>query len=80
MIAGGVGAIVLVWWFFGPSATTDTPKSKEEITQLLEAQGYQVKEVDVEDNTYEAEVYQQGKKFEIKLDITGKILKIEQDD
>lgn len=76
--AGSVAVIVLGWWFFG--STNNTPKTKEQILKILEEQGYRVKEIDFEDGIYEAEAYQDGKEYEIKLDQTGKIIKIEKDD
>jgi len=81
VIAGGIGAIFLVWWFFSPTTNNAAiPKSREEIAQLLAAQGYQIKEIDVEGDVYEVEAYQNGKEFEIKLDKFGNILKIKEDD
>jgi hypothetical protein len=79
-MAGGVAVLGGLWWFFGSSSGTDAVKSKEEIAQLLEAQGYKIKEIDFDDGVYEVEAYQNGKEFEIKVDRTGTILKIEQDD
>lgn len=81
VIAGAIGLIVGVWWFFTPSTNSAViPKSRDEIRQLLESQGYQIKDIDSEDNTYEVEAYQNGKKFEIILDQSGNILKIKEDD
>ncbi|CAK0775774.1 hypothetical protein CCP3SC1AL1_70022 [Gammaproteobacteria bacterium] len=79
-VAAGVVVIILLWWFFGSSSGDGKPKSKEEITKLLESQGYKIKEVDFDDGVYEVDAYKDGKKFEIKVDPTGKILKVEEDD
>ena len=75
VVLGGLG-----WWFFGGSSSNSGPKSKEDITKLLEAQGYRVKDVDFEDGGFEVEAYKDGKEVEIKLDKNGNILKIEHDD
>lgn len=77
--AGAVALGGLAWWFFGSSSEDGTPKSKEDITRILESQGYKIKEIELDDGVYEVDAYQNGKKFEIKLDLTGKILKIEED-
>jgi len=80
-VAAGVVVIFLLWWFFGSSSSGDgKQKSKEEIAELLESQGYKIKEVDFDDGIYEVDAYKDGKKFEIKVDPTGKILKVEEDD
>ncbi|CAK0763040.1 hypothetical protein CCP3SC1_30015 [Gammaproteobacteria bacterium] len=83
IIGAAAGAIALgglIWWFFGSSSEDGSPKSKEEIANLLTSQGYKIKEIEFDDGVYEVDAYQNGKKFEIKLDPTGKILKIEEDD
>lgn len=77
------GVVVLgaaAWWFFGSSTASTGPKSKEEIGRLLEAQGYRIKEIELDDGVYEVEAYKDGKEFEIKLDKTGNVLKIKEDD
>lgn len=79
-MAGGVAVLGGLWWFFGSSSGGDAVKSKQDIVQLLEAQGYKVKEIDFDDGVYEVEAYQNGKEFEIKVDRMGTILNIKQDD
>jgi Peptidase propeptide and YPEB domain len=80
IVAGVVIVIALGWWLFGSSAAAeDTPKTKDLITELLEGQGYKVKEIEFDDGVYEVEAYKGGKEFEIKVDRTGKILKVEED-
>jgi uncharacterized membrane protein YkoI len=79
-VAVAVVVIGLAWWFFGSSSDSNTQKSKEDITKLLEGQGYRIKEVEFDDGAYEVEAYKDGKEFEIKLDRMGNILKIEEDD
>jgi len=78
-IAGGVVVLAGLKWFFGSSSESSSPKSKEEIGTLLEAQGYQIKEIDFDDGVYEVDAYQNGKEFEIKVDRMGTILNIKQD-
>ncbi|CAK0772025.1 hypothetical protein CCP3SC5AM1_760013 [Gammaproteobacteria bacterium] len=83
IIAIAAGSVVLIgfgWWFFGSSSENGTPKSREDITKLVENLGYKVKEIDFDDGVYEVEAYQNGKEFEIKLDRMGKILEVKQDD
>ncbi len=83
IIGAAVGVVVfggLIWWYFGSSSDDLTPKSKDDIKRMLEAQGYKIKDIDFDDGEYEAEVYKDGKEFEIKLDRMGKILKIKGDD
>ena len=79
-IAGGVVVVGgLIWWFSGSSESNE-PKSTGEIAKLLEEQGYKIKEIEFEKGFYEVEAYLNGKEFDIKLDRTGKILSIKEDD
>ena len=56
-------------------------KSEIEITALLENQGYEVRQIEVEDDYLEAYALKDGVRYEIYVDPkTGNILKIEEDD
>ena len=56
-------------------------KSKDEIKQTLESQGYKVKEIDRERGLYEIDTVIDGKPYEIKVDPeSGKVVNVEEDD
>ncbi len=56
-------------------------KSKTEITTLLQDQGYEVRDIEVEDDLLEAYAMKDGMRFEIYVDPnTGNIVKVEEDD
>ncbi|WP_419903300.1 PepSY domain-containing protein [Kiloniella sp.] len=56
-------------------------KSETEITSLLQEQGYEVRDIEVEDDLLEAYAMKDGVRFEIYVDPnTGKIVKVEEDD
>ncbi len=84
MTIGSIGVAVVVlsmvaWWYFGPSTASASPKSKEDIVKILEAQGYRIKEIDFDDGICEVEANKDGKEFEIKLDTHGNILSVKED-
>ena len=56
-------------------------KDGAEITKSLQAQGYQVRKVEIEDGYLEAYAMLEGHRYEIYVDRkSGKVVKIEQDD
>ena len=56
-------------------------KTIVEIAQYLEAEGYQVREIEIEEDEIEARAVKDGKIYEIEVDdTTGKIKEIEEDD
>ena len=56
-------------------------KSEKEITSLLQNQGYEVREIEQEDDLLEAYAMKDGVRFEIYVDPkTGNIVKVEEDD
>ncbi|WP_299371764.1 PepSY domain-containing protein [uncultured Kiloniella sp.] len=56
-------------------------KSKTEITDLLQTQGYEVREIEVEDEYLEAYALKDGIRYEIYVDPnTGNIVKVKEDD
>ena len=58
-----------------------TGKSATEIRQKLEAEGYQVREIEADDGYLEAHASLKGQRYEIKIDPqTGKVFRIERDD
>ena len=70
----------------GLAAASATPggyagKSEVEITQYLEAEGYQVREIEREGCEFEAHAVKDGVAYEIEIDReSGKIEEIEHDD
>ncbi len=56
-------------------------KSEAEITTLLQNQGYEVREIEKEDDLLEAYALKDGIRLEIYVDPkTGNIVKVEEDD
>ncbi|MGI9373081.1 MAG: PepSY domain-containing protein [Hyphomicrobiales bacterium] len=52
----------------------------EQITAKLKAQGYEVREIEKEDDMFEAEAVKDGKRFELELDQSFEIVKMEEED
>ena len=55
--------------------------TQDEITAQLVSQGYEIKEIELEDDEFEVEVVMNGQEFEIEIDAkAGTISEIEKDD
>ncbi len=82
LIAAAAGLMLLPAVALAGLAEGDYVGSTEaDITAQLTQQGYEVKEVELEDGEIEAEVVLNGETFEIEVDPkTGKVTEIEQDD
>lgn len=56
------------------------PEVRTAIEQTLTTEGYTINEIEREDGLYEAETVKDGVAYEVYLDTSGKILKVERDD
>ncbi|MEH6629671.1 MAG: PepSY domain-containing protein [Halopseudomonas aestusnigri] len=82
IVLSSIGIFTLAGVAFAHSLDgTYVGKSEIEITTLLQDQGYEVRDIEVEDDLLEAYAMKDGMRFEIYVDPnTGNIVKVEEDD
>lgn len=75
----GVGAIAHASDDEGSEHAAPAPGVMEQLRADLEAQGYEVRRIEMEDGLYEAYAMKDGQRFELYLDHNGNIVKEERE-